>query len=78
MPRMEASPAATPCAATLRGRAGKAGRLAPGSYADLIAVDGDPLKDIRTLEHVTFVMKDGEVVAEARAPGAATSNSRTR
>jgi imidazolonepropionase-like amidohydrolase len=37
------------------------GVLAPGKLADLIAVDGDPLRDISTLEHVRFVMKGGVV-----------------
>ena len=37
------------------------GALAKGMYADVIAVDGDPLKDISTLEHVRFVMKGGAV-----------------
>ena len=37
------------------------GALAAGKYADLIAVDGDPLKDISLLEHVRFVMKGGVV-----------------
>jgi imidazolonepropionase-like amidohydrolase len=38
------------------------GVIAPGKYADLIAVDADPLKDISVLERVHFVMKGGEVV----------------
>ena len=38
------------------------GRVAPGCFADLIAVDGDPLEDVRRLESVGFVMKDGQVV----------------
>lgn len=40
----------------------KIGSIEPGNYADLIAVDGDPLADIRLLTHVSFVMKGGEVV----------------
>lgn len=35
--------------------------LEAGKFADLIAVSGDPLKDITIMEHVTFVMKGGEV-----------------
>lgn len=35
----------------------------PGKFADIIAVPGDPLKDIRALEHAKFVMKGGTVVA---------------
>ena len=37
------------------------GTLSPGAYADLIAVKGDPLQDIRTLESPVFVMKGGEI-----------------
>lgn len=37
------------------------GRIAPGLLADLVAVDGNPLDDIRTVENVRFVMKGGEV-----------------
>ncbi len=40
----------------------KVGAIAPKRYADLVAVDGDPLKDVTILEHVPFVMKGGEVV----------------
>jgi Imidazolonepropionase and related amidohydrolases len=36
--------------------------LAPGSYADLIAVNGDPLSDVKVLESVRFVLKGGAVV----------------
>lgn len=39
----------------------KVGSIAPGKYADLIAVTNDPLADITTLEHVQFVMKGGQV-----------------
>jgi imidazolonepropionase-like amidohydrolase len=35
--------------------------LAPGAYADVVAVNGDPLRDIKVLENVDFVMKDGQV-----------------
>ena len=38
------------------------GTLEPGKWADIIAVDGDPLKDVTALEQVKFVMKGGEVV----------------
>ena len=48
--------------ADLLGWSDKIGTLDPGKWADLIAVDGDPLQDITTLQHVKFVMKSGEVV----------------
>jgi imidazolonepropionase-like amidohydrolase len=38
------------------------GSIEKGKYADLIAVSGDPLSDIKELEHVKFVMKGGDVV----------------
>ncbi|MGO8796496.1 MAG: amidohydrolase family protein [Candidatus Sulfotelmatobacter sp.] len=59
---LQAIQAATINAADLLGWSGKVGTLAPGAWADLIAVDGDPLKDVTTLESVKFVMKGGEVV----------------
>jgi len=38
------------------------GSIEKGKHADLVAVDADPLKDVTVLEHVSFVMKDGEIV----------------
>jgi imidazolonepropionase-like amidohydrolase len=54
--------AATINAADLLGWPGKVGDLETGAWADIIAVDGDPLQDVTTLEHVKFVMKGGAVV----------------
>lgn len=56
--------AATHNAAELIGKSGDIGAVAPGKYADVIAVDGDPLVDIRVLERVEFVMQGGRVVKE--------------
>jgi imidazolonepropionase-like amidohydrolase len=54
--------AATVNDADLLGWADKIGALEPGKWADIIAVDGDPLQDVTTLEDVKFVMKAGDVV----------------
>jgi imidazolonepropionase-like amidohydrolase len=35
--------------------------IAPGAYADIIALNGDPLSDIKILQNVQFVMKDGKI-----------------
>ena len=59
---LQAIQAATINAADLLGWTGKAGSLDPGAWGDIIAVDGDPLKDVTALERVKFVMKGGEVV----------------
>jgi imidazolonepropionase-like amidohydrolase len=48
-------------AADLMGWSDRVGSIAPGKWADVIAVDGDPLKDVRILQHVNFVMKSGVV-----------------
>lgn len=54
--------AGTVNAADLLGWADKVGTIEPRKWADIVAVDGDPLKDVHTLEHVKFVMKGGEIV----------------
>jgi imidazolonepropionase-like amidohydrolase len=59
---LQAIQAATVNAADLLGWSGKVGTLEPGAWADIVAVDGDPIKDVTTLERVKFVMKGGEVV----------------
>ena len=61
MTPMQAIQAATSNAADLLGHSSEIGSLNPGKYADIIAVPGDPLADIRLLEDVKFVMKDGKV-----------------
>ena len=55
---------ATSDAAELLGRADQVGRIKPGLFADLIAVEGDPLQEVRALENVGFVMKGGSVVRD--------------
>jgi imidazolonepropionase-like amidohydrolase len=62
MTPIEAIQAATRNAAEALDKTKDVGAIAAGRYGDLIAVDGDPLQDVRTLEHVAFVMKGGEVV----------------
>jgi imidazolonepropionase-like amidohydrolase len=57
--------AATINAATLLGSESWIGSIAPDKAADLIAVPGDPLKDITSLERVNFVMKAGQVIRNA-------------
>jgi imidazolonepropionase-like amidohydrolase len=61
MTPMQAIRTATTSAAELLGWSDKIGSIEPGKFADLIAVNGDPLKDITVLDHVGFVMKEGVV-----------------
>ena len=63
---IEAIRSATVSAAELIGREKEIGSLEPGKWADLIAVKGDPLRDVRVLEHVPFVMKEGIVSKDSR------------
>ncbi|HVQ54399.1 MAG TPA: amidohydrolase family protein [Thermoanaerobaculia bacterium] len=63
---MEAIRSATVNASDLIGRNNDAGSLEPGKWADLIAVQGDPLSDVRVLEKVAFVMKEGKVYKDTR------------
>ena len=61
MSPMNAIKSATSRAAEMLDMAGQIGVIAPGAYADVIASTGDPLKDVKALENVQFVMKDGRV-----------------
>jgi imidazolonepropionase-like amidohydrolase len=62
MTPLQAIQAATINDADLLGWSDKVGTIEPGKWADIVAVDGDPLADVTTLERVKFVMKGGEVV----------------
>jgi imidazolonepropionase-like amidohydrolase len=61
MTPMQAIQSATTVAADLLDKRGQLGEISKGAYADIIAVDGDPLQKIEVLEKVVFVMKDGKV-----------------
>jgi imidazolonepropionase-like amidohydrolase len=58
---MQAIQSATSSAAELMQWQDRVGSLAPGKYADIIAVDGDALADLRSFRKVGFVMKGGIV-----------------
>jgi imidazolonepropionase-like amidohydrolase len=65
MTPVQAVRAATSSAAELLGMQDDVGSVAPGKYADLVAVKGDPLADIALLQKIDFVMKGGEVQKSA-------------
>ena len=64
MTPLRALQSATIDAADLLGWADKLGALEPGKWADLVAVEGDPTKDVTVLERVKVVMKGGRVYKE--------------
>ncbi len=70
MPPLEVIRAATQNAADLLDRGKDIGSLQPGRFADIVAVQGDPLVDIRVLEQAAFVMKQGRIY---KADGAAVA-----
>jgi imidazolonepropionase-like amidohydrolase len=61
MAPMDAIRSATSGAAEMLDMKGEIGVIAPGAYAEVIAVSGDPLNDVGELEHVQFVMHDGSI-----------------
>jgi imidazolonepropionase-like amidohydrolase len=61
MAPMDAIQAATSRPAEMLDMKGEIGTVAPGAYAEVIAVSGDPLKDVSELQHVKFVMHNGSV-----------------
>ena len=62
MKPIDAIQAATVNAADLIGWADKVGAIEKGHFADIVAVQGDPLSDVKLLENVRFVMKNGDIV----------------
>jgi imidazolonepropionase-like amidohydrolase len=66
MTPMAAIQAATSRAAEMLDMKGEIGVVAAGAYADIVAVNGDPLADVKALAAVRFVMKNGSVVREER------------
>lgn len=62
MTPMQAIKSATTVAAELLNKSGVLGEISKGAMADIIAIDGDPLQNIKLLEKVSFVMKDGKVM----------------
>ena len=62
MTPMQAIRSGTTAAAELLGWTDRMGSVEAGKWADLVAVSGDPLKDIAELQRVKFVMKDGAVI----------------
>jgi imidazolonepropionase-like amidohydrolase len=68
MTPMQAIQSATTNAADLLAHSNEIGSIKPGKYADLIAVAGDPLKDISVLENIEFVMKEGKIYKRDGAP----------
>ena len=70
---LDALYAATRNAADLIGASDRIGAVAPGRFADLVAVEGDPLQDIKVMDHVRFVMKGGVVFVAGGRPTEAMS-----
>ncbi len=68
MTNLQALQAATINAATMLGKDRQFGAIEPGHYADIVAVTGDPLKDIAVMYKVDFVMKGGKVVKDPAHP----------
>jgi imidazolonepropionase-like amidohydrolase len=65
MKPLDAIRAATTGAAELLGRSQEFGVIAKGAFADVVAVEGDPRSNVKLLENVRFVMKNGRVYKNA-------------
>ena len=68
---MDAILTATRASADLIGASDRIGSIQQGRFADLVAVDGDPLKDVSQFEKVRFVMKAGVIYRQDGAPTSA-------
>jgi imidazolonepropionase-like amidohydrolase len=69
LPPAQALMAGTANGADLLGLADKTGTLAPGKFADVVAVAGNPLQDMKSTEHPVFVMKEGTIYVRAAGSG---------
>ena len=52
------------------------GAIRPGMFADMVAIQGDPLRDIELLKHVQFVMKDGVIYKDEISQPSSTSRTK--
>ncbi len=75
MSPLEAIQSATTVAAEMLGWQGKAGVVEAGAWADLVAVEGDPLADVSCLSRIDWVMKGGQVVAVRRDASACSESA---
>jgi imidazolonepropionase-like amidohydrolase len=75
MPPIEVLRSATSTAAELMGWQDRVGTLEPGKFADIVAVDGNPVEDISAMKRVLFVMKDGVIY---RSESAGPNQTRTQ
>jgi imidazolonepropionase-like amidohydrolase len=66
MTPMQAIQSATTSAADLLGKSEILGSIEPGKYADIVATPDNPLDDIRAIEHITFVMKEGKIYKQPK------------
>ena len=72
MTSLQALRTATVNTAKMLGAEADLGLIAPGKYADIIALDADPTKDVRALRTMSLVMKGGEVVRNDADPASIT------
>ena len=73
---VQALQAGTVNAAELMGWSDRIGAIRPGMFADMVAIQGDPLRDIELLKHVQFVMKDGVIYKDEISQPASTSRTK--